>query len=174
MKEIKLSKTGKNKNLNLVALVDDEDYERVNSKNWFIVKTKRGVSYACGRTKVNGKSTTLPLHRFILNLTDKTKVIDHKDHDGLNNTKNNLRVCSQRENVRYSRPRKNKSSKFKGVSLFTQRIKGRIYLSWTANIRVDNTRTRIGSFKTEHEAAIAYNKKAVELFGDFAYLNKVN
>ena len=92
-------------------------------------------------------------------------VVDHIDGNGLNNRKSNLRVCTQAQNSLNSRPRRNSSSRYKGVS-FYKRDK-----IWQAQIFYNFRTINIGRFDDEIEAALAYDRKAAELFGEFAYLN---
>jgi len=90
--------------------------------------------------------------------------IDHRDNDGLNNCKWNLRVCSRKQNNRNRKTRSRKTSDFKGVDL---RAGGR----WRAKIRVDGKSIHIGLFATQEEAARAYDVSARKHFGEFACCN---
>lgn len=161
MKEIVLTQ-GK------VALVDDEDFERLNQYKWTAVKSKAGW-YAQRKLKVknkNGYLIKIKMHRQILGLgtlkEDKI-LVDHKDHNGLNNQKSNLRQATSLQNGANCRNRTDGLSKYKGVNL-----RG---ATWVARIGVNNQRIYLGSYKTEREAALAYNEAAKKHFGDFAYLN---
>jgi hypothetical protein len=90
--------------------------------------------------------------------------IDHEDHDGLNNQKENLRICSHSKNMQNAKKQKRTtSSMYKGVCIHRT--------SFAANIQLDKKQIYIGLFKTEEDAAKAYDKKAIELFGKYAYLN---
>lgn len=117
-----------------------------------------------------GKKGNIQLGRFIWeNLVDKIPdkmVVDHKNNNPLDNRIENLRLCSRTENTRNSAPSKTvkKTSIYKGVCKNKKRSK------WIASIRCEKS-IYIGSFSSEVEAARAYNKKAMELFGDFAWLN---
>ncbi len=108
-------------------------------------------------------------HRFYLSKgrTASGLVVDHINHNGLDNRKENLRICTVAENCRNSRPskRKNKLSKYKGVSFDKKRKVYRV-LIWH-----NKKQYFLGTFKNETEAAKAYDRKARELFGEFAYLN---
>ncbi len=104
------------------------------------------------------------MHRQIMN-APAGLVVDHIDGNGLNNRKSNLRVCTQGQNSLNSRPRRNCSSRYKGVS-FYKRDK-----IWQAQIFYNFRTINIGRFDDEVEAALAYDRKAEELFGEFAYLN---
>ena len=93
--------------------------------------------------------------------------VDHRLHDGLNNQKYNLRICTHRQNMANSRANKNTSSRFKGVTWDKTRDR------WKAQICKDKINRCIGYFHEEVAAAQAYNFMAHELFGEFAYYNDV-
>ncbi len=162
MKEIPLTR-------GYVALVDDEDYERVNAIKWHpsIVRNKNGVTVYAGRSiSISGKRLTVYMHRFVLG-SECPRKVDHQDTNGLNNQKQNLRPCSQSQNMANGLNGLGGSSKFKGVSWYTSRNR------WEAYITKDLVRRRIGYFKNEIEAAMAYNTAAVKAFGEFARLNEI-
>jgi hypothetical protein len=142
----------------LFAIVDVEDYERVSRYTWCASGMGNRV-YAYRHD--NGK--TLAMHRFLTNCP-QGMVVDHIDGNGLNNRQNNLRVCTQQQNLYNSRP-KGKSSKYKGVCR-DKRRKG-----WVVYVRYNRRNIFVGRFKDEIEAARAYDRKAYELFGEYAYLN---
>ena len=143
------------------AQVDDEDFERVNKIPWSIHHENRDCKYASWMCK--GK--TIFLHRFIMGADDTNVYIDHKDHNGLNCQKYNMRTCTVNENNRNRFNKRNSKSKYKGI------CKQKNYPHWNARIMIDGKRTFIGAFPDEISAAKAYDKKALELFGEFAYLN---
>lgn len=158
MKKIPLSgKNGKGK----FVLVDDEDYERAMQYSWYFYCGK----YAATSYREKGKNPkTLLMHRFIL--PPGSKIVDHINHNGLDNRKENLRICTYQEN---SRNQKSKvgSSKYKGVSFHKTQNK------FFAYIRHNGKLMYLGRFDTQEMAAITYNAKAKELFGEFAFLNDV-
>lgn len=159
MKEIQLTQ-------GQVALVDDEDYERVIPHKWWAdLNKKTGVYRAMGC--VNGKKVLM--HRFIMGVSDPKIVVDHRFHNPLDNKKKNLRVCNQSLNNANQRKRKKATySRFKGVTWDKARKK------WMAKINRESKQCCIGRFNSEDEAAQAYNEKAKELFGEFALLNKIS
>lgn len=148
------------------ALVDDNDYERVNKHKWRARKDCR-TWYALTNVRENGKIKTIYLHRFIFENPDSKIEIDHIDHNGLNCQKNNLRKCSRAQNAQNTQTRLNSASGYKGVRWHT------IGKKWQARIRVNGKLKSLGLFSDPVEAAKAYNKAAIKQFGNFAYLNKV-
>ena len=104
------------------------------------------------------------MHRAIMNPPDGT-VVDHINRNSLNNRRCNLRICTQKENLRNGRPSRRSTSRFKGVYFDKQTRK------WIAKIGYNGKTIHLGSFEDEVEAAKAYDRKAYELFKDFAYLN---
>ncbi len=109
------------------------------------------------------------LHRLIMNFPNRDIEIDHINGNGLDNRKCNLRLCNRAQNSYNSKKRYgNSSSKYKGVTLNSVSNK---YIS---RIIYNKKYIYIGLFKNETDAAIAYNKRAKELFGEYARLNKVN
>lgn len=155
MKEIILTR-GK------VALVDDEDFELINSMSWYLAKRKH-TNYAA--TEIKNKAVYM--HRFILGLNDRSKLTDHIDHNGLNNQKSNLRITNPSENTSNTSSRKKSTSKYLGVS-FNKRDK-----KWSAFIKKGNLKKNLGAFEKEEDAAKAYNKAALELHKEYANLNIV-
>ncbi len=150
MKEIPLT------NSNKVAFVDDDDYENVVRFKWMISKNNSVL-----RTTIV-KDERPYLHQFLMGRT----FIDHKDRNPLNNTRHNLRFSTQSQNCANTIKRnKEFTSIYKGVYWAKTRNK------WIAQIKIDRKAIRIGGFNSEIEAAKAYDKKALELFGEFAVLN---
>lgn len=160
VKEIQLT-------LGKVALVDDEDYEFLNQWKWYAHKGYGEHWYAVRKHTVNGKQVMIRMHYEILK-TPKGMESDHKDGNGLNNQRYNLRVCTRAENQHNQKGYlETKTSAFKGVSWHK---KGN---SWRAQIGLSNKRIHLGSFATELEAALAYNEAAKKYFGEFARLNQL-
>lgn len=158
MKRIKLTQ-------NKYALVDDEDYEQINQYKWQIHYVGRNC-YARGNLqKVNREWKKQYMHRLIMNCPEELQ-IDHINHNGIDNRKRNLRICTQSQNNRSQRSwQKKTSSKYKGVCWNNYSGK------WKTQIRLNNKEIHIGYYANEINAALAYDKKAEELFGKFAYLN---
>ena len=92
-------------------------------------------------------------------------MIDHIDGDPLNNTANNLRLCTAQQNQGNSTKRKIGQSIYKGICRITTANK------WRAYIAIDRKQAHLGVFDTEEEAALAYNAAAAHFFKEFACLN---
>lgn len=114
--------------------------------------------------RVKGRNCLIYLHRFLTNCP-KGKMVDHINHNPLDNRMCNLRICTNAENLRNKKSYKNSSSKYKGVSWYKRGSK------WAAQIRLNNKKKFLGYFTSEEEAARAYDKAAKEMHGEFAYLN---
>lgn len=143
------------------AIVDAEDYELLSRYNWYAAKDKR--SYYAVRN-VKRSRIQIRMHRIILNAPPGL-LVDHINHNGLDNRKANLRLCTPFQNSFNQRPRRGTSSEYKGVH-FYKRLK-----KFMASITLNQKRYHLGYFKSEIDAAKAYDRKAMELFGRFAYLN---
>ena len=151
MKEIQLT------NSPLVALVDDEDYDRVKDFNWSL---NNGYAHA----RWHGE--TVFMHRLLLNLFEGDKEhVDHQNYNRLDNRKSNIRKCSRRQNQHHQLKRKGiTTSKFRGVHMHRKK--------WIARIKINSIKNQyLGMFTTEQEAALVYNEAAKQLHGNFAQLN---
>jgi hypothetical protein len=152
------------------ALVDDEDYERLSAFKWYAARDRRneGKSTWYAATKLprglGGGQTTLKMHRFLMDAPPGMDV-DHKDHNGLNNRRNNLRLCTRRQNSQNRVKQANSASWYKGVSWRKDRAK------WHALIRVEGRLLHLGYYASEEDAGRAYDQAAVEHFGEFAHTN---
>lgn len=145
-----------------ISLIDEADWELVRGYRWYAVKD-RNVWYAQANTsRKEGPRRTVRMHRLLLGLTDGKIKIDHRDGDGLNNQRANLRSCKHAQNLRNTGAHANNTSGFKGVSWDKQ--SGR----WKAQIRGDLKKKHIGYFFTPEEAFAAYCSAAAELHGEFA------
>jgi len=151
------------------CIVDDEDYENLSNLTWYPQTTDFYKSvYAI--SKIDGKFVRM--HRYIMmlhNINIENVFVDHIDLNGLNNCKHNLRICTNGQNQHNSRkPINGLSSVYKGVCFDKRRDK------FIARISFENRRITIGRYTNEQDAALAYNEKAIELFGEFALLNTVS
>lgn len=146
-----------------VALVDDEDFEWLNQWKWCAIRGRKTWYAARGEMR-NKKTTYIRMHREILK-TPKGMDTDHKDHNGLNNCRNNLRIATNSQNQHNQLLRGIGTSKYKGVSWDKGRKK------WRAVIRVNKKTKSIGRFTTEVAAAKAYDCRAKKLYGEYACVN---
>jgi hypothetical protein len=146
------------------ATVDDDDFEILNQWRWFATTGHR-ITYAARRIQVfPGKQQKIWMHRQILGAVSGEDV-DHKNNNGVDNQKHNLRKCSRAENIRNSRRARNNVSGFKGVSWSVASRK------WRTVIRINNTQCSLGVFSNLMAAARAYDAAAKKHFGEFACLN---
>ena len=150
------------------ALVDDQDFQFLNGFKWCVKKHHRGLyAHRAIRNKAGSKST-ITMHRQIM--PDLIQ-IDHKNGNGLDNRRENLRPASAVQNKRNQRKRRRvggTSSKYKGVCWFKGTGK------WHAQIGLNGKRRHLGFFVSEIAAARAYNEAAVLHHGEFAVLNEID
>jgi hypothetical protein len=151
------------RNSNIPAIVDAEDYIKASMHHWYLID---GVSIT-GKLpgKLSWKPISLSLARFITN--SKMAVVDHKDGNVFNNTKENLRPCSVSQNNINRGKQVAGSTKYKGVSWMKSKS------AWRARIMKHRREIHLGLFDNECDAALAYNKAALEHFGKFAVLNSI-
>ena len=146
-----------------VILIDEEDYDKIKDYYWRIdapVTRPWYGPYVVGEHRKTKKK--VKLHRLILDAPDGMDV-DHIDHNGLNNTKENLRICTHMQNMANRKKNSNNKTGFKGVSLHRKKYR--------AQLRFNGERFSLGCYDTPEEAARAYDEKAKELHGEYANLN---
>lgn len=139
--------------------VDNEDYHKLNRWGWKLF-TGKNISTQYAISEIGN----IFMHRFIMNLNDKNGLhVDHMDKDGLNNQKDNLRICSHADN------QKNRKSfglqKYKGVYQRYNRFK--------AAIKINGKLKYLGTFSTSKEAALAFNEAAIATGNTFYQLNEL-
>jgi len=162
MKEIPLTK-------GYVALVDDQDFERVNQYKWHASEDRRPdvsvrtVYAKRGVKRDDGTWTTLYLHSFIMDAPEGLDV-DHRDSNGLNNQRYNIRVATRSQNMG-NRRKQASSSQFKGITWYKRDGK------WQVQIRINGNQKHLGYFDSETDAALAYDAAARNHFGEFALTN---
>jgi hypothetical protein len=157
MKEIQLTNGG-------VTLVDNEDFNELKKYKWFAHREK-STTYVWRH--LNGSRKMVKIHRQILNAMDSSIKIDHIDGNGLNNQRNNIRLCNDQQNSMNTKIRRDNSSGYKGVSYHAKNKK------WRATINFNRRQISIGCYGNKEDAAVAYNQKAIELFGEFARPNVI-
>lgn len=149
-----------------VAEVDDVDFSYLSQFRWHARLDGR-VWYAARMRPVanGGERKVIKMHQDIAGFLG-VPLLDHRDGDGLNNRRQNLRSATKQQNAANSRKRKGASTKFKGVHFYKSRG------NFQAYIGVGNSKTRhLGYFENAVDAARAYDAAAVLQFGEFARLN---
>jgi hypothetical protein len=146
------------------SMIDDEDYKLASKYKWYL-----NQGYASRTEYKKGISSSMKLHRLIMDCP-KGLEVDHINHDKLDNRKTNLRIVTHvQQNL--NRINRGKSG-YKGVfydkwNLWNKR-------KWAAYFcpKLNNKKKIfLGYFMTKEEAAIAYNKAAAKIYGEFALLN---
>lgn len=149
------------------AQVDDEDLEWLNQWKWNARVDRKTVYAVRCHKKEDGNFVTVGMHRQILGLTDPKTLGDHIDGNGLNNTRKNLRPCTNKENLMNRGPNINSLSRFKGVSWHKSSKR------WQSTITILGKKKHLGYFDNECEAAIECNKAVKEHHKEFARYNEV-
>ena len=125
----------------------------------------------CNWFDENKKHKMMFLHSAIIYLSNQEVPdgyeIDHKDTNKLNNLEINLRICTRPQNQQNTNIRSNNSSGFKGVAWSNHNK------NWLAKLKINNKEIFLGYFTNEKDAAIAYNKAAIQHFGEFARINEI-
>jgi len=146
-------------NNGMKALVDKEDFSALSRHHWTALKSRR--TYYAVRGDVR-------MHRQIMNALPGI-LVDHINGNGLDNRRVNLRLCNatlNQANARSLRP--HKTSRFKGVSWSTA------HTGWFAQLQIERRKVNLGYYEDEEDAALAYNRAAIEHFGSFACLNDIS
>lgn len=142
------------------ALVDEADAEWImRMGNWYAA----GRGDACYAARGGGRSPVVLMHQLIIGF----KAPDHANRNGLDNRRTNLRPATGMQQHANQGLRSNNTSGYRGVTL--NRPTGR----WCAYIRAEGRTTYLGYFDNPIDAAYAYNQAALELFGEFAWLNPI-
>lgn len=148
------------------AIVDDGNYAWLSLFRWWVAKKQEkqgGRCYWRAKGYINGRRVFM--HRLITDAAAGVEV-DHRNHDTLDNQRENLRLCTHSQNLANSRPHQGSTSQYKGVSLGWGRER-----PWEAIINDGDKRVLIGKFTSEEDAARAFDAKAREIQGEYAFLN---
>lgn len=143
------------------AMVDDEDYDELMKHKWYAIY-KRNTWYA---ERSVWHMCNIKMHQEIMGNNPLKLKVDHKDGDGLNNQRLNLRHCTTAENCMNIPSHKDSFSVYKGIYHRKERDK------WVAEITKNGVRIYRKEFATEIEAARQYDVWSLELHGEFAKLN---
>lgn len=141
-------------------MVDDGDYDYLNQWKWIAYKGGK-TYYACRRIRSTGRHLTM--HREIMN-TPKGMCTDHINRNGLDNRKENLRICTYSQNQANTEKYEG-VSKYKGVCLHSR---GKKYV---ASLKHNYKYYYLGVYDNEIDAAKAYDKAAKKIYKEFAVLN---
>lgn len=147
MKEIQITK-------GMVALVDDEDFEKVNKRRW-CARQDGAMFYATAFNRINGKQRATKMHRYLLGNPPMGKVYDHLNGNTLDNRRENLIIVTRRQNCQNLHIKK--SSRYPGV--YWHKTNGK----WQVRIRIGNKRPSLGYFTDEEKAFEAYKKALAEV-----------
>lgn len=149
----------------MATIVDPEDYDRVAKHSWCAHWHPKAKSHTAVTNLVeNGKPRLEYMHRVICGMP-VGMCVDHINHNTLDNRKENLRVCTHKENLRNVKISTRNTSGYKGVSW----CKGR--KRWYAYIGINGKTIPLGRYHTAKEAAMAYDEAAIKHFGEFARTN---
>lgn len=148
-----------------IIKVSDSDFKVVSKFKWSIFAGNT-TFYALTTWIEKGKKTTKYLHRLILN-AKSNEFIDHIDHDGLNNQRRNIRLCSPAQNSKNMSKHRDNQSGLKGVSLDKRRG------NFRSRIKIGNKHVWLGSFRCALDAAHAYDAAAKKHFNQFAKINQI-
>ncbi len=154
------------------ALVDEADYEAVNSFTWWAHNNKRDKMrtwYAIGGVGLDGAKVSMSMHRFLWQLwgESQTEEIDHKNHEGLDNRRENLRAATSLENRGNNPLYRSNTSGYKGVSWCESNGK------WHAKYQKNKKTYYVAQFDDKIEAARAYDRAVLQedVFGQYADTN---
>lgn len=144
--------------------VDEEDYEKLNQHTWYLFKSEKW-EYAIRTEYKDGVQKTIFMHREIMGVDDPKIYVDHRDSDGLNNLKSNLRVSDNRFNQYNVGKKSTSKQKYKNIRhLGDDRYQ--IRMRTPEGVRIHK------NVRGEEEAVKLYNELALKYHGEFAYLQE--
>lgn len=142
------------------TIIDDDMFDYLNQWKWY-----NHSGYARRDIIIDGRKKSIHMHRVIAN-TPEGMETDHINNNGLDNRRINLRICTHAQNRMNNKIQSNNKSGFAGVSWY-KRDK-----TWAANIELNGKAYYLGRYNNIEDAINAYKEKAIELFGEFAPLDK--
>lgn len=153
----------------LFAKVNPEDYGELSKYKWHATRAATGAFYAQRNERVApgsgpGRRRTVSMQRLVC-AANGGAVVDHKNHDTLDNRRANLRVCTRAENNRNAKAKKSNKTGYKGVCFYPSKNK------FLASITLNRKQISLGLFSTASDAAFAYDEAAKRLHGEFACVN---
>lgn len=140
--------------------IDDEDFDLISGRSWKVLRSRKRVYASYSYGKDSNKS--MLMHRLIMN-AEKGQYVDHINGDTLDNRKENLRLCTNSQNLGNRGKQSNNNSGYKGVHFHDG--------SYVAKIRKDNIVYTLGYSKDKIEAAKIYDMGSLHFYGEFSYLN---
>lgn len=148
--------------------IDKEDEARILEKKWRVTEGENGRLRVVTSIRTEDGVRSVTLGKFLMKPSKSKQVYPRRFNEGLDYRKDNLIVCTLKERQRLlPKQRKGATSSYRGVSLQKANKK------WRAGIQVNGKAINLGDFKTETQAALAYNKAAQKYFGDIAYQNSI-
>lgn len=145
-----------------IILIDEDDYYKLKLKKPYLSLVN---NYFYGYIYYDNKN--IAIHRLVTDCP-RGMIVDHINHNTLDNRKENLRICTHQENMRNSFKNKNLTSKYKGVSWHKDKKRYRVQLT------IDGKCKEFGLFKNEIDAAKKYNQLVSSIYGEFAVLNIID
>lgn len=163
---MKLKKTGRVIKLfsGEYVRIDEEDYERLSQYSWCLFKSEKW-QYAIRTEYKNGTQKTIYMHREIMGVTDPKIYVDHRDHDGLNNLKSNLRVSNNRFNQYNVGKKSTSKQKYKNIRQLDEN-------RWQVRVRTPKGKRVERVVYSEEDAVKLYNELTLKYHGEFAYLQE--
>jgi hypothetical protein len=143
----------------------DEWFRVLINHKWCALKHRKNGFYVATSIITNGKHKTTHMHRMIYSVTDSKVFVDHKNHDTLDNRKNNIRIAIAGRNQQNALKRKNNTSGYIGVHWHIS------YKRWVANIHYKHKRIHLGSFFDLTEAAKNRDLYTLFYYKEFSVLN---
>lgn len=151
------------------AIVDDCDEAWIREYTWHLTSpgyVATGASDAL-RTRYGNTVGLVFMHRLVANAPIDLDV-DHINMDRLDNRRSNLRAATRSQNMANAKSRRGSRCVYKGVTRSSASSE-----RWRASITIDGNKIDLGSFATQEKAAVAYNRAAIEAFGNFARINEI-